>query len=276
MEIKTLDGVDTVAIANAFNAAFSDYVVPFSLSETDLAAKMTMENILPEHSAGVFDGEKLVGFILIGTDGKTAYNAGTGVIPEFRGQKLTARMYDFLLPMLAEKNIVNHRLEVITQNTKAISVYEKIGFTTTKKVVCFKGKVSHVSQGFAELKTVDFADVIHLDTIGDFCPTYQNASDAIARMPEWHETIGAYRDGKLVGYVVFAKPNLRIKQFAVVKEFRRNGIGHQLLNEVHKHNPDLDVSLINIDSTDGSVAFLKKIGLAETVSQFEMRFHYGA
>lgn len=276
MEITTLNSANIAEITAVFNAAFSDYVLPLTLSPTDLAAKMASENVMAEWSAGAFADGKLVGFILMGTDGKTAYNAGTGVIAEFRGQKLTAKMYDFLLPMLAEKNIVNHQLEVITQNAKAIPIYEKIGFITTRKVVCFKGKITNCNHGSAELKPVGFADVTPLETSWDFSPTYQNASHAIARTPELHQTIGAYRDGKLLGYVVFGKANLRVKQFVVEKEFRRQGIGQQLFSEVQRMSPDKDVSLINIDSTDGSIDFLKKIGLAETVSQFEMRLQYGA
>lgn len=272
MEINTLDGVNTAEIANTFNAAFSDYVVPLTLSEADVALKIQLENIVLRCSAGAFSDGKLVGFILIGTNGIVAYNAGTGVIPNFRGQHLTKKMYDFLLPMLAEKGIVQHRLEVIIENVKAIRVYEQIGFTTFRKVTCFKGKVVSARNHGATIIPIEFGDITNPERFWDFIPAYQNASDVMLRTPPLHRTFGAFDGDLLVGYVVFATTSLRIKQFAVAENCRRKGIGHQLFCKVQNYKPDQEVSLINVDSTDGSINFLKKIGLAETVNQFEMCF----
>src|SRR5690606_11050066 len=132
MKIQTLRAATTAEIAETFNLAFSDYLVPIHLSETDLKAKMVAENTKLDYSAGVFSDGKLVGFILIGIDGDTAYNGGTGVVAAYRGQNLTRKMYDFLFPILSEKGIVNHHLEVITENKKALPVYQKIGFVTRR------------------------------------------------------------------------------------------------------------------------------------------------
>lgn len=271
MEINTLDGVTTAEIAGTFNAAFSDYVVPLTLSEADVGSKIQLENIVLRCSAGAFSDGKLVGFILIGTDGIVAYNAGTGVLHGCRGQNLTRRMYDFLLPRLAEKGIAQHRLEVIVENLKAIRVYEQIGFTTTRKVTCFKGKVAPARSHGAAIRPIEFSDITNPERFWDFIPTYQNASDVVLRMPQLHRTFGAFDGDLLVGYIVFATASLRIKQFGVAENYRRKGIGQQLFEHVQQADWSKDVSLINVDDASGSIEFLKSIGLTQTVSQLEMQ-----
>ena len=121
--IKSLQGLSIRQIADVFNDACSDYVIPIKLTEEILTAKILSENIQLENSVGVFDNDKLIAFILIGIDEYdghiVAYNAGTGVIPSYRGNKLTKRMYQYLFPLLKDKDIVSHQLEVITTNTIA-------------------------------------------------------------------------------------------------------------------------------------------------------------
>jgi ribosomal protein S18 acetylase RimI-like enzyme len=272
MEIKTLDGVNIAEIAETFNAAFSDYLVPIQLSENDLRAKMQSENTVPAYSAGAFTDGKLIGFILIGIDGQIAYNGGTGVIPAFRGQNLTTKMYSFLLPLLAQKGITTHRLEVITENIKAIPVYEKIGFKIIRTVICFKGSVS----GNTDRQKLEEIELTAIrDNFFDFEPTYQNTAAAILRARSQHTAIGAFADDQLVGFIVFSPSAARVKQFAVARDFRNKGLGKRLFQEVQKIVGDRQISLINVDDRDGSIDFLQKIGLEKTVRQFEMELRHG-
>lgn len=270
MQIKTLEGISTSEIANAFNEAFSDYLVPISLSADDLQTKMTAENTKPEFSAGAFSNGKLVGFILIGIDNETAYNGGTGVIPAFRGQNLTRRMYDFLFPVLAENGITNHLLEVITENEKAIPVYEKIGFEKARILICYKGKVLPKNSSSVAIKPIAFED---FSRFWDFKPTYQNATEAITRTANHHQTLGAFADEKLIGYITFIENAGRVKQFAVSTEYRKNGIGRQLFLAAQEIIGDKFISVTNVENSDKSNIFLRKIGLEITVQQHEMTLY---
>jgi ribosomal protein S18 acetylase RimI-like enzyme len=272
MEIRTLEGVSTADIAQTFNLAFSDYLVPIHLSESDMAAKMAAENTTRELSSGVFDSGKLVGFILIGIDDGVAYNGGTGVIPAFRGKNLTREMYRFLLPMLAEKGIVNHLLEVLTQNAKAIPVYQKLGFQISRTVACFKGKINRVEKQFAKIQAVDSFN--YSKDWCDFDPTYQNSWSAISRTKDQHQFVGAFADGQLVGYIVYVETSARIKHFAVKPDFRRHGIGWQLFDHVQQQLGNKPMTVLNVDETDNAMLFLQKIGLEIPVRQYEMTYEY--
>src|SRR5262245_61844932 len=126
----------------AFIAAFSDYAVKMQPSAAQFSEMLTRRGIRYDLSVGVFRGDELVGFNLNGLDfwkdRLTVYDTGTGVIPEYRGQHIAARMFEFSLPKLTESSAQQYLLEVIASNAAAIKVYEQVGFRETRKLQSFR------------------------------------------------------------------------------------------------------------------------------------------
>lgn len=276
MKVHSLSTTSIADLVQVFNASFEGYFIPIQLNETVLLDKMKSENVFLEYSVGVSINNQLVAFILIGIDSKNnqllSYNAGTGVIPEFRGQHLPKKMYAYLLPLLHKNNIRNHYLEVITQNQKAIKIYESIGYQVTKKVICFKGKINEPKQPFDyQIFEFDFVSESTIESFWNHQPTYQNTLSSINRNKNAHTFLGVFSENGLLAYIIYANSNARVKQFGVDKNYRKSALGQQLFYEVQKSNPTQEISLINIDSNDTeTIAFLQKIGLSTTVEQFEM------
>lgn len=278
MHLSSLQNIPIATLAQAFNSAFSDYLVPMHLTADDLTSKFSSENTNLELSVGVFDIDVLVGFIFIGTETRNQktvlYNGGTGVIPEYRGQKLTEKMYDYLLNKLKNNSESIHLLEVITENKRAIKVYETVGFKTKRIVSCFKGIVTQpkISKDIS-IKPIPFEAVHQFENQWEVQPSYQNSSQAINRTNYLHEFLGAFVGDSLVGYIIFSRTNGRVKQLFINSNYRNQGIGHCLFHQAQEIIETKPVSLINIDSSHTkSIQFLKKIGLQETVQQFEMEF----
>jgi len=124
--LKTLEKITTEKLLEVFNLSFSDCVVPFCLTKEQLEDKIKSDSIKLEFSVGAFEDDQLIAFILHGYDTidnlKIVYNAGTGVIPAKRGNKLTAKLYDYILPFLHENDIDKLLLEVISTNEPAIKL----------------------------------------------------------------------------------------------------------------------------------------------------------
>lgn len=278
MRLHDLSGIAVADLAAVFNAAFADYFLPVQFTDQQFADKMHLENIIPEYSAGASVDGRLVAFILmgVGTDGQRSfsYNAGTGVIPEFRGQQLTLKMYGFLLPVLEQANIRRHTLEVLTRNTKAIPVYEAVGYSIARTVSCFRGKVFPPLVKFPLTFTpFDFEEDSLVQPFWNHTPAYQNQLSVIYRNKDAHETWGVFENGVLIAYIIYAKNSLRIKQFGVHPGYRHQSVGHQLFYKVQCTHPEMEVSLINIDNNDTAThQFLKQIGLVVFTEQFEMVF----
>jgi len=115
------------------------------LTPAILQEKIDAEDVQLSKSAAIFINDKPKGFILHALrelNGEVlAYNAGTGIIPAYRGNKSTQKMYDFILPDLKSSGVKKIVLEVMEQNVAAIKSYLNSGFKKTGNLECFSGKV---------------------------------------------------------------------------------------------------------------------------------------
>ncbi|NQX39525.1 Ribosomal protein S18 acetylase RimI [Pedobacter steynii] len=276
LQFKNLENIPPDILLETFNESFSDYFVRLQLTREQLERKLISDSIDLSLSAGVFESEKLIGFILHGialvNGEKAAYNAGTGVIPSKRGQQLTKLMYQFILPSLEAAGVKNCYLEVMEQNIQAIKSYESAGYGIHRTLICFKGipqiQEDRKQHPILALKEMDWDK---WTSFWDWQPSWQNAITALKNIGSGNHSIGIHLDEKLVAYASYNPQNNRISQFAVAKDYRNQGLGTALFQYIFNANKT-EISLINVDATaTGTISFLKSIGLAAFVNQYEMK-----
>jgi len=278
MEFKTLANITIDELLSVFNHSFSDYVVPFHLTKEVLVSKIAAEKLDMNLSAGAFEDGKLVGFILqsekVENGEKIIYNGGTGVVPESRGKGLVRKMYDFIIPVLKERNANTLLLEVIEGNQPAIRAYENLDFSIVRRLLCFNGSIKQGKEN-AEVSIKDLKDFQweKLRSFWDIEPSWQGSVFVLEPMPENYITLGAYIEEKLVGYIVYGPASRKIYQFAVDKSFRNQGVGTMLFNAISKKNGGQTIALNNVDdSSENTSKFLsERAGLNNWLSQFEMK-----
>ena len=276
---QTLENISLPGITEVFNLAFSDYIVPLQVTEDQLIDKIKSDNIKLEYSVGAFENNKLVGFILHGygliNGQKIIYNAGTGVIPANRGHRLTARMYEFIIPFLQQKQTGKLLLEVITENKPAIKSYEKTGFITVRKLNCYKGemKPSKVDNSAYEIRTLKEYDWEKLQSFWDWEPTWPNAIMSVENLKPGNISIGIYLENILTGYLVYNAKTKRIQQFAIDKSHRNKGLAKQLFNHIAKnHGPQITIINIPADAVSSN-KLMENLGLENYIDQFEMEMN---
>ena len=196
MDIKILNGVSTKVITDVFNLSFSDYFIPFKLTEQQMADKMEADKTDLNLSVGVFENDILIGFILHGKDsinGKNLlYNGGTGVIPSKRGHGLTKKMYSFILPILKENDIDSLILEVISNNVQAIKSYEQSGYKKVRTLACYKGDLKPLKiNNSIEIKALNQYNWEILEAFWDITPTWQGSKKILDKLLETHVSFGA-------------------------------------------------------------------------------------
>src|SRR5947209_4278771 len=95
-----LDEEHFAALYATFTEAFSDYVYPFALTETQFRNHLRLNGVDLARTAGYFLDTQLVGFTLNGFgqwDGvPTVYDAGSGVIPSYRRRHICESMFDMM------------------------------------------------------------------------------------------------------------------------------------------------------------------------------------
>ena len=273
MNIVSLITCSIETITNVFNEAFSDYLIPIRLTPEQLELKMKQESIDLNWSVGVFYDDKLVGFILNGYRDGILYNGGTGVIPAYRGQNLTAQMYDYLKPLAKRHHIKKAILEVITDNKRALHTYEKIGFTINRTFSCYKGKTPELKDisPSVEIKTVSILSWNEISNWSNMSPCWSGDNQSLQQIKNDLLLAGAFYQDKLVGYIAILPTTARIFQLIVDPVWRRKGIATSLLNYCFTFSSSSTMLALNVDENDKATSnFFHAHNWDKVVQQYEM------
>ena len=279
MEIKSLEQTNFETIFKAFSQAFADYEI--QLNAEELKTMLKRRGFNPSLSFAAFEGEDIVAYTLNGIGNfkgiKMAYDTGTGTLKEYRGQGLATKIFEYSIPYLKTANISHYLLEVLQHNTKAVSVYRKIGFEVTREFNYFSWANDEINNEINNIGTpcsiekIDIEKYHCVSDFWDFYPSWQNSFESIQRAPEDFISLGAFVEDKLTGYCIFAPVSGDITQIAVDKPHRRKGIASLLLHEISKLNENAKMKLVNTDiSCSSIVKFLKMKNIEILGKQFEM------
>jgi ribosomal protein S18 acetylase RimI-like enzyme len=277
--IKSLGKTDFDTLFTAFNAAFRDYEM--QVNKHELSVMLQRRGFDAELSFGAFEDEKLVSFTLNGSglfNGiKTAYDTGTGTLEEFRGRGLATQIFDFSLPFLKQTGIRQYLLEVLQHNTKAINVYKKLGFKVSREFSYFvqdadKVLVSaHLLPSKYVIREIDLSRKQEMVLFWDFIPSWQNSFEAILRRPDDFVMRGVFDDTKLAGYGILDPNSGDITQIAVSNDYRRQGMGSGIFNELLKANKYKTLKAVNAEISCTSMKlFFESKNIPEKGKQFEM------
>ncbi len=173
----TLENVDIKELTQAYNLGFSDYQITLSMSEEKLLRTLKKNGYLPTSSVGLFDENKLVGFVLNGVRDNYCYDSGTAIIPSYRGNGYAHILLEKTLSLLTDQDIHTWVLEVLTNNTKAINLYKSIGFTQQRDFNCYQIKTGTISEHETTISLTRQQSI----TIphGECLPSWQNEVEAI-------------------------------------------------------------------------------------------------
>jgi ribosomal protein S18 acetylase RimI-like enzyme len=279
MNIKSLEKTDLEVIIKTCIQAFADYEI--QLNAAELKAMWKRRGFHPDLSFAAFEGEEIVAYTLNGIGNfnglKMAYDTGTGTLKEYRGQGLATKIFEYSIPYLKKVNISHYLLEVLQHNTKAVSVYRKIGFEVIREFNYFiwkneelNNKAYHANS-LCSIKQIDISKYDSISDFWDFYPSWQNCFESIQRASDCFISLGAFVDKKLIGYCVFEPNTGDITQIAVDKPHRRKGVASIILHEVSKFNKSTKTKIVNTDiSCNSIVDFLKAKGIEVSGKQYEM------
>ncbi len=280
MEIRNLAHTDFDTLFRGFEKAFLDYEIHFEKDE--VRSMLKRRGYDPELSFAAFDADEIVAFTFNGTGTfnglYTAYDTGTGTAKEYRGKGIAKEIFEYSIPYLKEAGIEQYLLEVLQNNAKAISVYQKLGFTITREFDCFRQKRNDINCVKSneldlpiEISPVEVASITHASGFSDFCPSWQNSWDSIVRAGADLVCLGAFAADELAGYCVFDPLTGDLSQIAVNRPFRRQKIASRLLAEMLKRTHSDIIKVLNVvPSCQPMKAFMNNSNLQPAGKQFEM------
>jgi ribosomal protein S18 acetylase RimI-like enzyme len=275
LSYRLLSAADSSSLYECFLHAFSDYEVNMQMSEPQFAQRLTRDGVQLEVSAGAFDDNRMIGFYLTALGhwrGElTAYDAGTGVIPDYRGRRVAQELFELLVSKLKELSVSQYLLEVLTSNERAVSLYRKLGFIEVRRLAVLRSQrvMEPLDESAGvEMRRIEAPDWQLFQTFWDGYPSWQNSIAAVERIPNERVILGAYVEGRCVGYGVVFRPAANLMQLAVALAHRRTRIGSRILSALHESEP---FKVNNIDQElKGTLAFFGANGFSVVLNQFEM------
>jgi ribosomal protein S18 acetylase RimI-like enzyme len=128
------DALTRAQLIELFNAAYSDYLVPLALDEGAMERHLA-DNDIDLAVSRVALAPRPVGFALIARRRHEAWVGGMGTVPGSRRRGVGVRTLDAALKAAAQDGADAVRLEVLEDNDSAISLYQRLGFATTRRLI---------------------------------------------------------------------------------------------------------------------------------------------
>lgn len=272
MEIKSLENTSLKEIVETLNLAFSDYVIPLKFTEDYAKERWTASGVDYSLSFGAFDGDKLVGFIIHAInnyEGNTfAYNASTGVIPEYRRKGVLSKLYNVGLKELKKANITNSVLEVITSNERAINAYKKVGFTIDKHFKLYNFIITEEQKSDSDfvIITKPLEDFNLYESLRNYSPSLENQNHCLETYKDQLVVIEVLDNDELVAYAIHHKTTNRIHSLGV-KDNLWFRYGMAIFNGLERGK----YNIINVNVQNKEMhEFFKMMFFENYIDQYEM------
>ncbi|MFE8697161.1 GNAT family N-acetyltransferase [Cytobacillus sp. FJAT-53684] len=132
IEIKRLKDCTIEEGVEAWNTGFEGYYFDATTTADKFVTRLVNEGLSPNLSIVAFMDKKPIGIVKNGirelNGKKLAWNGGTGVASELRKKGIGKMLMEETLSILSNEKVDYASLEAISDNVKAISLYEKMGF----------------------------------------------------------------------------------------------------------------------------------------------------
>lgn len=269
MVVRHLGDTDFRVVMECFLSAFENYFVEMPTDHNFYKQRWKASGVRFDLSYGMFDDAKLVGFIIHAVDKRQgdwiAYNSGTGVIPQYRGQRIVNSIYDYAIPDLIKNGITKCLLEVITENVKAIKSYEGIGFEICKNYKCFAGTISVEVQNNYILKEVTF-NAVNWDKIpNQTLYSWDNQNRSLENGN--YKYFEVHVNNQLESFFSINPENGYLAQLEVLKQ--TDSSWNRLFAAIESLHKAVRTNNIH-DSLTTKIKAIEFAGLKNTVNQFEM------
>lgn len=271
---SSLENTDVKELFSVFTGAFSDYMVPVNMSFERFIGNMRRNGYDCRVSVGAFSDGKLVGFIMSGrrvNDGiMSAYDMGTGVIPEYRSLGIAGNMIDHLKCLLDHEGVPRYLLEVIRDNERALNLYRRKGFEVRREFTCFQIDKSHL-KGVSSfhVEHVSSLDFDHVKGFQDASPSWQNSAESILSDNDRYVFSVISAGGRVCAYAVSDPVTGDIAQFAVSHECRGRGMGKSLLTDIRDNTAASTLRVVNVGD-EATRSLLTHLDFVPFAEQYEM------
>ncbi len=282
-EYRYLTNIPIEDVQKCMQESFADYQLDMSYMTVEtMQHRNKISRINPDYSVGAFDGNRMIGFINVGIDelsGEfTAFDGGTGVVKEYRGQGVAGGMFRKVSEKLLDINITRFTLEVLQDNKAAIRAYQKEGFNIDREFYCYNIAIKNYKGTVKELPGVEVKS-ISVDELEkhwyflNYQVSWEHMFSGIKAVEADIVIDGAYSNGKCVGFIIYTPFMCWITSIGIDPSYPDYDelvdlLIYQLFNRINPVKPK--VAIGNLLPEDKLNGLLVQLGFENDVNQYEM------
>lgn len=270
MKFQTVKDTDKDVVVECINKAFFDYPVPISFTKDTLNVFFQTSNINENLSFCAFDEELMIGFILNSSNvyngENVVFDAGTGVIPQYRGKGVFTSLYKHVEKELKNNGIKKYYLEVLQDNSRAISLYEKNGFSIVRSLSVYraKGNKAKINNSVQFLPLSEF-DRNFTQNCTQVKPSFEHSDNVIKSCASFYNVAYLQNNGIVSAFCIYDKASGRLIQLG----YDDISFLKSILMHIAASYPA--VTAKNIDTSFKEVTeALEHAGFNEIIKQYEM------
>jgi GNAT superfamily N-acetyltransferase len=249
LELRSARSLSPRERAELFTAAYEGYVVPMHVDEASLRWMDETFDVDLDASRIAFGDGRPVGLASLAVRGADAWIGGVGVVTDARRAGIGEELMRAVHEEARSRGVDRVWLEVIDANSKAIALYEKLGYERAQDV---------------EVWTLPAEKGV---TPGREVPAEEAKALLPSRREPWQRadgTLAHYDD--LRGFVTDDGAMLFcVRKTAQLQQY--TGRPEPLLRALRSF---ADVYVLNLPADDPAAAVLRELGGAVTVRQHEM------
>ena len=269
-KFRNIEKIGFEELAHTWNLAFSDYILPMSMTPESIEAYFKVSGVERSQSFSAFYEDALVGLLVNSVDtfrGKVvAYDAMTGIVPEHRGKGLFSQLFQYTKNSLKNNDITHYYLEVITTNENAYSIYKKKGGKVDREFSFLEGKMNSNLYSSAKVK-VSPLSAFPKEELSKYEPSFGNRIAALHRNIKDYQIAYVQAENKKSAAAVFNRQG-KISQI-MWDGTDSSDLLYAVITHLSQNFDKLSISNIPIAETE-LISELLNIGFKILVNQYEM------
>ncbi len=259
-------------LSQMFNESFTGYFFPMNTTAQQNAEFWRTEQIdstrcvVMHDAAGTF-----VGLARMGTRGRRGWCGGFGIVPQFRGTGASKLLAAQMIQVARDTGLTTLQLEVLTQNTIAFKLYERVGFKIVRRLIGIEIETSALPAG------VPLAEALQIYPVPNGPALMQNSDQIPASWGRELPTLLTIRtetvavptpDGRQNSLVVQRAGTVLLIHSAVLQNDFTNAELSTLLQQAAGDATKIQV--YNEPENSPFLARCRELGFSEFFSQYEM------
>ncbi len=267
LSVRSLLGFNANEIAFILNSCFEGYVLPVQFTAQAVNSRFRAEHLDAAASVVYSKNDLPQGIILVARRGRHSRVAAMGVVIEARGQGLGRLMLIEALGAARNRGDIDMKLEVIEQNTRALGLYQSLGFEITRRLVGYqRSAMIGQLEDLTEIDALEFSRVAacegETDLPWQLMP--ENFAGQSAQSFQLEDKAFALVSVTGSGFFLFA--------IVVRGAFRRQGYGRRLLGGLTQKFEGTECRIVQVVPENLAPGFFSSLGFKVLdLTQFEMK-----